>query len=358
MQNADIIRIENTAMKPNVLDIRWRVTTLCNYQCSFCIQGDRSAHLKASQGESAATRAAICEALRSIIESSEGYQAVNVSFIGGEVTILKDFPDIFEQLAASAFPGHISFHITTNLSRPARYYIALYDTARKHSTQSATRSLFLNCSFYSAYTSRDQFENKLRTIATGAERQTSTNPKVRISTALRRMAGRHTVLNAGYPVLKDDDYRSCLRMNAKLAKNGIRVTPIIIREYETSLSARTAHKLLQSRAQNKSICVTDKAGHTERYSDMGALGLALEDAERFCPRGCFCDAGIRSFWVNAFGDVYRCPTLGSDMRIGSLLEEGPSLLSRPEPCTSDHCSCKQFGLIEAPSMYARQRALI
>ena len=82
------------------------------------------------------------------------------------------------------------------------------------------------------------------------------------------------------------------------------------------------------------------------YKDIQALGAALEDRDSFCPAGYVCDAGIHNLWIDAFGHVKRCPALGSTMSMGSILDGSFSLLDAPQVCTSDHCSCSQYGRIE------------
>ena len=103
MKNADVRIIENLYHSGKMFDVRWRVTTLCNYQCDFCIQGDYQEHLRQAAGESEQMRRDICGRIISLLESLDGYDAVKVSLIGGELTILQDFPDILERLVSCRF---------------------------------------------------------------------------------------------------------------------------------------------------------------------------------------------------------------------------------------------------------------
>ncbi len=114
MKSADIRIIENLACDSNVFDIRWKVTSLCNYACAFCIQGDQQAHRAEARGESAQLRAEICGELIRLIEALDGYEAVNISMLGGELAVLGDFPDILARMASCRFPGRINFSMTTN----------------------------------------------------------------------------------------------------------------------------------------------------------------------------------------------------------------------------------------------------
>jgi len=109
MKNDEIILIENLNSQSDILDIRWRVTSTCNYQCDFCIQGDSKTHAQLSKGESSELRAKICSSVQTMLEDVEGYRAVKLSLIGGEVSILKDFSLLLEQLANTGYKGDIQF---------------------------------------------------------------------------------------------------------------------------------------------------------------------------------------------------------------------------------------------------------
>ena len=50
MKNAQVKKIINLPrLFMNSIVIRWQVTSLCNYQCDFCIQGSRETHLQAAK---------------------------------------------------------------------------------------------------------------------------------------------------------------------------------------------------------------------------------------------------------------------------------------------------------------------
>ena len=83
MKNDEVVLIENLDSQPDILDIRWRVTSTCNYRCDFCIQGDSKTHAQLAEGESAELRAKICRSIRTLLEKAEGYRAVNLSLIDG-----------------------------------------------------------------------------------------------------------------------------------------------------------------------------------------------------------------------------------------------------------------------------------
>ena len=328
MKSSDIRCIENLNNRTDVFDVRWRVTTLCNYQCDFCIQGDRKAHLKQAEGESADIRGQVCGRLIRMLEDLSGYEAVRVSLIGGEVTILDDFPSILERLALCGFPGSMMFDITTNLSRDEEYYFKLCDIVRKKAA-GKKRSLTIGASFYSAYETAQRFTEKLRNVFLYSGMPQEGNP-VR--------------LTGGVPILEDADRDVLIRMQHDFAATDVRIAPIFIRNYETNTTPQIIADLHEQREM--SIRVTDINGGVYTYQNIQALGAELEETDVFCPNGYLCDAGVRNLWIDAFGNVKRCPAIGSTMSLGSILEGNVRLLAGPQACTSDHCSCSQYGRIE------------
>lgn len=359
MKNEEIVLIENLNSHQDILDIRWRVTSTCNYHCEFCIQGDNKMHAQLAKGESAELRAKICRSIRTLLQKAEGYRAVNLSLIGGEVSILKDFPSLLEQLANADFSGDIRFHITTNLSMQASYYCGLYDivhaAGRSASGRTiASRSLALAASFYSAYTDRSAFENKLRQVKRHLRKlllEDCLTAGVRnwrhaAGAAAGVLSDRSMGLSAGYPILTDKDYQAFETSRLSFEGSGIYLSPILIRQYHTDLSEDVAERLIAEEKEKKHLRVTDSKGSITYYDTIRSLGMDLEGTDRFDPRGCLCDAGMHSIWINAFGDVYRCPAIGSTMKMGSILEEKFSWLGAPAPCQADHCSCSQFTRIE------------
>ena len=186
------------------------VTSLCNYQCDFCIQGDKKTHLKLAAGEKEEVRGAICEKIVSFLDNLQGYRTVEISLIGGEVTILKDFPNILERLAGSAFTGRIIFHITTNFSGKAGYYCSLYDIVRRCGSKSAPRILCIAASYYSAYTEWDVFERKLRAVKRHLRFRRIPDyaaAALRHGISLRRhYPEQWAYLAAGVPILSDEDF--------------------------------------------------------------------------------------------------------------------------------------------------------
>ena len=342
MKNADIQRIEKTDPPKGVFNIRWRVTTLCNYQCAFCIQGDREEHLRQSEGESARLRGRICDAILELIErEGHRYRAIDLGLIGGEVTILKEFPDLLEKLAASRYEGDLRFSITTNFSADPAYLRRMLDQFRR-GAGTRRRKLSIQASFYSEYVTLEQFSQKLRELSACAGAEES--PVQRLLGRLGMGKSCRVSLAAGIPIVDDRDFEEYVKTQDAFRDTQTRIYPIIIRNYDTSLSPENLKRII---AREKGLLkVTDTEGGTSYFPSLKALGAALDDTDSFCPTGYSCDAGIHNIWIDAFGNVKRCPALGSTMSMGNLLDGSFRLFETPQVCTSEHCRCGVYGKIE------------
>lgn len=338
MKNSDVEIIENLSHNNEIFDIRWRVTTLCNYDCAFCIQGNRQDHLRQAKGESPALRMKICDEAIRLIEGTKEYDAVKFFLIGGELTILDDFPNLLEKIALCNFPREILFDITTNFSQDGDYYCRLCDIIQRKA-RGKKRSLTIRTSFYSDKTTKEKFVEKLLRVHEYAER----------NRLLESIDGERADVaisfTAGAPILNDADYDVLLWIRRKLEDVGIVAAPIFIRNFETNVSPAIIEKLLESN-EEKSVRVTCLDGGIRMYSNIQALGMDLDGTRVFCPEGYACDAGIRNIWIDAFGHVKRRPTTGGSTSLGNILDGSVRLLDSPQVCFSDHCSCSQYGRIE------------
>ena len=271
MKSSEINTIEKVKYKKDIFNIRWRVTTLCNYQCAFCIQGSPEEHARQARGESAELRNSICDKIVRLVESAENhYRVVTVSLIGGEVTILKDFPDILARLVRSDFSGDMRFSITTNFSAAPDYYQCLikpFQTADSHKN----RVLSLSASFYPEYVSIEQFSRKLREIYRFAG-----NKKHAFRSLFKKagLAKRDCLsLSAGIPIFNNRDFDMFVKIKDSFKDTDIRISPIIIRKYDTDLSDETLKSYIARGEKN--LRVTDIYGKTRYYPTIQALGASL-----------------------------------------------------------------------------------
>ncbi len=338
---AEIREIINRNRTADSFTLRWQVTALCNYACGFCIQGTKEAHAAAAREESSERRRAICGELVRFAETElRDVPRLHLYLIGGEVSILHDFPALLETLLSSRYPGEMRVYITTNLSMPAEYYVTLCRLF-SHSYP-GRRSLSLSASFYRQYTEVSAFAGKMRNIAKAA------GVRSKLGTFLEKKAGALTgktlcdpvSLTMGFPILCDADYRSCRRWKRKL-RNRISVDPILIRNYPTRISAPVNRRLQAAGKTGIEVHYAD--GRVRCFQGMQQLGAA--NGRAFQPRGYLCDAGMAGLSVDAGGAVFRCPVLDApeSHRLGSLPGEKPLRRpDRPALCEAGHCSCNYF----------------
>ena len=363
LKNREISKIVNLSARKDIFDISWKVTSLCNYQCDFCIQGDQAAHRKEAEGESRTIRKAVCRKVLDLINDLKDYRMVKLRLIGGEVTILRDFPELIDVLAGSSFPGYIDFQITTNLSLPSDVFCEIIRNVSKNDTSKRPRRLHIAASYYAKYVTKEEFLAKIHEICSQTNLISNNNPQKGLLTYLNNRKRdqsnlpKHTYLSVGYPILSDSDYVDFLDMQRDLNTFGVSAAPIIIRQYHTKVSANILKQITQDENTPKTVEVTDSEGNTYLFRTMGDLGTALEEAECFNPTGMFCDAGINSIRIDAFGNVWRCPVIGSKMIMGNLLDGTFCRIDSPQICTADHCSCTQFSCIQRQPPAAEEQVV-
>ena len=309
--------------------IRWQITSLCNYRCDFCVQGSREAHLEAAKVESVSIREKIADNLVNYIETKIGKEeTVELYLIGGEVTILKDFPDILRKFIDCRFKGRIIVYLTTNLSMGPDYFVSLCEMFRGK----RGRTLKISASYYRDFTTPETFCGTV----------------LRLSPyfPLKRWPFRKNVLfSIGIPMIDDESWHVYNEMKKAFDKLRVSVNPIMLRDYNTNLSEEVRTRLEPQNADVGSLLVSFIGGIKRRFMNMAQLGYYLNESDRkFHPQGYYCDAGRNCISVSADGQVWRCPVLSppESFRMGNIWDEGFSLLSSPAICDADHCSCSYF----------------
>ena len=346
----DIASITNTRRPLDVFALRWQVTSLCNYSCAFCIQGTHEAHLAAARDESRELRQTICDDIVSMIETKlSGFSAIDLYLIGGEVSILDDFPAILRKLAGCSFSGLIRMHVTTNLSMPASTYAELFRAATD-SPNGFPRSFSLSASFYRAYTTEDELCAKIKEIALAAGRGWSPAGIALRGVASRLAPGRQNAgftINIGYPILDDQSYGRFSKLRRRMAIRLVSVKPIKIYDYPITLSDRIRNTAFGGGRKGLDVWFSD--GSRASYVDIQQLGYALcPEHGRICPQGMVCDSGMRSVTIDTKGMMWRCPIIGApdSFRMGPVTDPGTELLEAPAACSAKHCACNYFHTIE------------
>ena len=353
MRNEDVVEVKNLAWKEHEFEIRWRMTNLCNYSCKFCIQGSREEHLRNARSESATTRRKIAAKIREKLDEISGaYSSAYVQLIGGEITILQDFLPLIETIASTSFQGDVRIQITTNFSGDVELYRRLFDIIKKYDSKGRRRKLHFGVSFYKAYVDQAPFVEKLRNLVEYARGKTPSRLSEILAKIWRRLIKRsvdnspHVSFSITYPVVEDSDYYGWLDMERLVSDLNATVSPVIIRNYNITLSPELKEKIVeQASTECKRIVATDCQGNKFLYDSLQNFGHEIEGRDSFCPKGMFCDAGVGCFYIDVRGEAFRCPVIGMPQPLGNFIGDTFHLLKSAEVCNADHCSCAQFGVI-------------
>lgn len=329
MNNDDIIKIES--INNNDFIIRWKLTSLCNYNCSFCIQGNKQRHINESKKESIKIRENICKNLIKFIENKLNgkYKKLRIVLIGGEVTILKDFLDILEKLINCKFNNNIVINITTNASFDKLFIKKLKKIV--YSKTKNMRKLNISCSFYNEYTTDKDLINKLKLLSK--------------KSILNRIYSKNILSTSiGYPIKNNKDFNDYLVFKKKYSKYVSNINYILIRGENIKLSKKCIDIINDiENSKNKIYKVTLKNGDISYYSSMRTIGQSIKDFESFNPVNYECDSGISSFSIMTDGKVYRCVREDKRAYIGDLNETyNIELPTDMFNCKYEKCVCSYF----------------
>ena len=130
--------------------IKWRMTDICNYSCSYCIRSKTTeSYSEETITEENTDLIQVAKEINTLLENSD-FTNIKIDLIGGEVTLL----DLETILAEITTEKVTEFNITSNFSKSADYYISL----AKLFPISLTASLHAGCA------DKDTFFEKARTV--------------------------------------------------------------------------------------------------------------------------------------------------------------------------------------------------
>lgn len=251
MKNNEIKMVENLKRNKKSYTIRWQMTTLCNYECDFCIQGNRKKHIDKSRGENSEIREKICDNIIYFIEKELNgkYENLQIYLIGGEVTILSDFTQLLKKLYQCKFDGDIEYFITTNLSSDVNKLQEIKDIFSGHKNKKYMRTLYISASFYKTYTTLEEFVKKLKVIHNPRKIK---NHVIKFQKRFRNKDFLHklvfnaikilekknsnVIVTVGYPLVEDNDYQQYQDFIKKNKKYADEIHYIVIRKYGKSIS--------------------------------------------------------------------------------------------------------------------------
>ena len=135
----DIVRVgQRTMLYRDMFSVSWLLGRFCNYRCSYCwpyARSDRKDHRPTE----------LC--LRTVDEikrqaRERGFNSFHFSLSGGEPTFHPGYLDIMKHLSDDApNTNYTSVHMTSNCSRPIKWFETYVDYASKFHRASITCSL-------------------------------------------------------------------------------------------------------------------------------------------------------------------------------------------------------------------------
>lgn len=136
--------------------IKWRLTDICNYHCSYCIR--RPLVVQNTETNINTDFNKCMKALPHVVRIANDLNKINkkpvkIDLIGGEISIFPSLDELLTELFNCEAIKKIN--ITTNLFREADYYLNLHEIAVKKD-----KTLSMTASFHPEYTSLDTFVTK------------------------------------------------------------------------------------------------------------------------------------------------------------------------------------------------------
>ena len=352
MKNNDIAKVENLKHPIDTFIIRWNVTKLCNYNCDFCIQGNKEKHIIDSKGESLELRTKICDRIIKFIEEelNNKYKNVNIYLLGGEVTILKDFLDILKKLCNCKFKGTLKIHITTNFSMSENAILKMKKVFNSIENKKYKRILSISCDYYKPFTTEKEFIKKIKLLSNknvfdvliNLFKKSNIKLGIFIFNKLKKQSS--IIVSIGYPIVDDNDCKDFFKFKRKYFMICDSISSIIIRDYKTNISEKNKQKLIK---QNKNVIkVTLKNNEVHYFHNTSKISLAIDDMDHFNPKGFLCDAGMYNISISNLGVVSRCQTCPLKTKICDILDDNIKLLDKKFKCPTTTCNCTLYRVIE------------
>lgn len=135
----DLVRVgQRTMLHRDIFTVSWLLGRFCNYRCSYCWPYARSDRKDFRPTE-------LC--IKTVDEikrqaRDNGFNSFHFSLSGGEPTFHPGYLDILEHLANDVpNTNYTSVHMTTNMSRPMKWFETYVEHASKFHRASITASL-------------------------------------------------------------------------------------------------------------------------------------------------------------------------------------------------------------------------
>ncbi len=136
--------------------IKWRLTDICNYKCSYCIREKLTKKRVLPYKENEELILNASKEVARIIKELPGY--VKLDLIGGEVSIF-NLHDLLNNMYKECGDKLKRVNITTNMSAPSDYYNDLVNLCDSYGSE-----IGITCSWHSEFIPLEDFINKFKEI--------------------------------------------------------------------------------------------------------------------------------------------------------------------------------------------------
>ena len=140
------------------LTIKWRLTNVCNYKCSYCVRSN----LRDMDNEFKSDKEIIYNAIPQVarIINLKNKPKVKLFLIGGEVTLF-NLEELMSMLLSNLNNNYIdTLAVTTNLSKDADYFVSLSNFLETKGIK-----LQLTASLHSEFAEFDSFFKKVEVLS-------------------------------------------------------------------------------------------------------------------------------------------------------------------------------------------------
>ena len=287
--------------------LKWRMTDICNYSCSYCIRAGKTEGVSKEKIEAEnETLKAVAKKINSLLEKSD-FSNVKIDLIGGEITLL-DLPAILGEIKSKKVT---EYNITTNFSQPAEYYINI----AKNFPISMTASLHEQC------TDIDDFFEKANTV-----NKSGVLIDFKVET-----------------VSSSENQESVLKFIEKCKENAL---DYIIDRDKTNLSENQI--ISSSRSNSRNNYFVEFSDGTEKEYNSKAELLSEFSGLRFCQGRRVNTKGLMCTFSNDYIYIEKSTVLGRTKENSSCMNRIPIddfEILPPAKCQIDFCSiCGRFRL--------------
>lgn len=138
--------------------IKWRLTDICNYRCSYCIRKPFIETRENIDSDWNKNIKALPHIKRIANELNQNTQKqIKIDLIGGEISLFENLLYLISELFEEDIIQEVN--LTTNLCRNAEYYIELFRCAKK-----MNKTVSMTASFHPEYANLKDFMTKVEAI--------------------------------------------------------------------------------------------------------------------------------------------------------------------------------------------------